>query len=419
MKLKKFCLLSLAVMLVFTLASCKGKTGGAAGSNVTLKIGIWDKNQEGGITAVLKDFTAETGIKAEVEITPWDQYWTLLEAAATGATLPDVFWMHSNQAARYESNDMLMDLTDRIKKSSVTDLSQFPPDLVGLYSLNGKNWAIPKDLDTIGLWYNRAMFDEAGLAYPNDTWTWDDFRNAAQKLTTADHWGFAANISNQEGYFNFIFQNGGWVISDDKKQSGYADPKTIEGMEFFVSLVRDGYSPGLDITAENTPAVLFEAGKVAMANFGSWMLAELETNEYVAANCDLAILPSARNGNRASIYNGLGWVAAANTKNPEESWKLLEYFSRKEVQQKLSETGIAISAYIGTAEAWTGHNRKFNLKAYTDQIPYGVFYPYSTNAVVWHNMTDEKLRDAWTGTKTVSAVCTDIARTMNQMLASE
>jgi multiple sugar transport system substrate-binding protein len=384
-----------------------------------LKVGIWDKNQEGGITDVLKDFTAETGIRAAVEITPWEQYWTLLEAAATGATLPDVFWMHSNQAIRYESNDLLMDLTDRIAKSTVTDLSKFPPDLVGMYSLNGKIWAIPKDLDTIGLWYNKTMFDEAGLAYPDETWTWDTLKDAAKKLTTKDHYGYLAFISNQENYFNFIFQNGGWVISNDKKSSGYGDPKTIEAIQFLVDFVKDGTSPGLNITAENSSAALFESGTVAMAYFGSWMLSELGGNDYVAANCDLAVLPSGRDGKRASTYNGLGWVASANTNHPEEAWKLLEFFSREDVQRKLSQSGIAISAYNGTAGAWTNHNPRFNLKAYTDQIPVGVFYPYSKNAVVWHNMTDEKLRDAWNGTRTVPVVCADIAASMNRMLAEE
>ncbi|MDR2435595.1 MAG: sugar ABC transporter substrate-binding protein [Treponema sp.] len=423
-KKRVFLLICAAAVIGLTLTACqkKGASGqarGASAGNVTLKLGIWDKNQEGGITQVLKDFTARTGIKVEVEITPWEQYWTLLEAAATGGALPDVFWMHSNQVIRYESSGLLMDLTDRIKNSGIADMSNFPPDLVGLYSLNGKNYGIPKDLDTIALFYNKKIFDEMGVAYPTDQWSWDDFADAAKRLTNADHYGYAAAIFGQEGYFNFIFQNNGWVISEDRKKSGFDDPKTIDAVQFFVDFVKNGHSPGLNVTAENTPAALLEAGKIAMGTFGSWMLSEFRSNEYVVANCDIQILPKGRDGTQATVYNGLGWVAAANTEYPEEAWKLLEFFSSREAQEKLSATGIAISAFLGTSDAWYKTSDLFNLKAYADEIPYGHFYPFSKNAVVWHNMTDEKLRDAWNGTKSVPDVCRDIAQTMNRMLAAE
>ncbi len=67
------------------------------GSSGTLTVAIWDKNQEPGLTKIMADFTKETGIKTQIQVTPWDQYWTMLEAGATGGSLPDVFWMHSNE----------------------------------------------------------------------------------------------------------------------------------------------------------------------------------------------------------------------------------------------------------------------------------------------------------------------------------
>ncbi|ETJ29197.1 ABC transporter, substrate-binding protein, partial [human gut metagenome] len=65
------------------------------------------------------------------------------------------------------------DLTDKISSSSLVDLNKFPQDLVDLYKSDGKNYAIPKDYDTVGLWYNKTLFDEAGISYPDETWTWD------------------------------------------------------------------------------------------------------------------------------------------------------------------------------------------------------------------------------------------------------
>lgn len=97
----------LAAALCTSLAACGGSTGGnsenADNSNTsgnsksnTLSVSIWDNNQLAGLKSIMDDFTKETGIAVEIQVVPWDQYWTLLEAGAQGGTLPDVFWMHSN-----------------------------------------------------------------------------------------------------------------------------------------------------------------------------------------------------------------------------------------------------------------------------------------------------------------------------------
>jgi multiple sugar transport system substrate-binding protein len=422
--MKKLCVMAAVVFLAATalFAGGSGDQGATSSGSASLKVGIWDKNQEPGITAALKDFTAETGVKATVEVTPWDQYWTLLEAAATGGSLPDVFWMHSNQAQRYGTNGMLLDLTDKIAKSSVADTANFPTDLVNLYTFGGKHYAIPKDMDTIALWYNKTFFDEAGLAYPDDTWDWEDLKAAAGKLTdpSKGRYGIAFHPSEpQTAWGNEIYQNGGYVISDDKKKSGFDDPNTIAAIEYLVSFVKEGIAAPLSVTTENSAEVLLQSGVVAMAQFGSWSLSGFKANDYIRANCDVAILPGGVGGKRATLYNGLGWVASANTNQKEEAWKLLEFLSREDVQRKLSASGVAISAFKGTADPFTQNFPEFKVQAYIDQIPYAVFRPYSKNTVVWEEMAIKQLNDAWSGSRPVDVVCKDIARQMNAMLAAE
>ena len=97
---------------------------------------------------------------------------------------------------------------------------------------------------------------------------------------------------------------GGYVISDDKKQSGYDDPNTIKAMEFVTDLVQNGYCPDLNTVSESGPDVLFQSGKVAMVTQGSWMLAAFRDNEYTHDNCDVAVLPYTNTpDDRVSIYN--------------------------------------------------------------------------------------------------------------------
>lgn len=427
---KKFVSLLLAgVMVVTGLIGCSGSNtqsngGGessssAKGEDVTITYSIWDSNQEKGIRTMADEFeTANPGIKINLQVVGWNDYWTMLEAAATGGSLPDTFWMHSNEIYRYASNDMLMDLTDRIKNSDKIDLGNYPEGLVKIYNEKGKQYALPKDNDTIGLWYNKTMFDEAGVSYPDETWTWDTLYDAAKKLTKDDgsQYGFLAPLHNQEGYYNFVYQNGGTIITDDKV-SGYDNPKTIEAMKYYVGFVNDGLSP--KIFGDSERAETLQNGLCAMGLFGSWNLTGFTENEYMANNFDVAILPSSNDGKRAGIFNGLGNAIAANTPHTEEAWKWIEYLSSKEGQTRQAELGVAISAYNGTADAWVKSNDTYNVKAFIDMVDYAQIRPYSNTTAKWEDKAYEILKKSFTGEESVEDACNETAKMMNECLAEE
>ena len=201
-------------------------------SDVTLTVAIWDKGQQPGLQKIMDDFTAKTGIKTDIQITPYKDYWTMLEAAATGGNLPDVFWMHTFQVATYaQYDDLLMNLSDRIANDPEVDMSKYPEEFVKAFqNPDGDQIGIPKDRDTAAVWYNKDMFDEAGIPYPTADWTWDDFREDCKKLTKADgsQYGLAMKPgSDQEGWYGTIYAYGGYVISDDMKKSGFASRQTM------------------------------------------------------------------------------------------------------------------------------------------------------------------------------------------------
>ena len=432
MKLKKLTALCLAGAMVLSTAACGGGSGdsgssggdGDSGSSEggELSISIWDTNQEPGINEILADFTEETGIKTKLTVVKWDEYWTMLEAGAQGGSLPDVFWMHSNESERYMSNDMLLDLTDKIAESDVIDPANYPEDIWGLYTHEDKYYAVPKDVDTIALWYNKTMFDEAEMEYPTADWTWDDMFEAAKKLTKDDgsQYGLALrNDNNQAGYYNMIYDNGGFVINDDKTESGWDDPKTIEAMEQVEEFIKAGVMPSMETMSENGEDVLFQSGKVAMVLQGSWMLAAYRDNEYTAENCDCVELPkSATTDRRVSIYNGLGWAASASGSNTENAWKLIEYLGSEAAQKKQAELGVTMSAYTGTSDAWAD-SADFNLEAYLNMMDDMVIRPYSKSTVTWENEDNEILKEVYTGDKSMAYACKEMADQMNEKLAEE
>ncbi len=430
MKFKKIVALTLAGAMAFSMAACGGNGGsdsgkkedGGSSSGGALSVSIWDTYQEPGIQEILDDFTEETGIKTKLTVVKWDEYWTMLEAGAQGGSLPDVFWMHSNESERYMSNDMLLDLTDKIAESDKIDPANYPEDIWGLYTYEDRYFSVPKDVDTIALWYNKKMFNEAGLEYPTAEWTWDDMFEAAQKLTKEDgsQYGMAArNDSNQDSYYNMVYDNGGYIINDDKTKSGWDDPKTIEAMEQFESWIKAGVMPSIETMSENNVDVLFQSGKVAMVLQGSWMLAAYKENDYTKENCDVVELPkNAATGRRASVYNGLGWAAAANGANTENAWKLIEYLGSETAQKKQAELGVTMSAYKGTSDAWA-NSAEFNLKAYLNMMDDMEIRPYSKSTVTWENEDNEILKSVYTGEKSMADACKEMAEQMNEKLAEE
>ncbi len=177
---KQTAALILAGSMCLTLAACGGKTqkdgaegsGGGSGSTGSVTVAIWDNAQLAGLKEIMGDFTSETGIPVEIQVVTWDQYWTLLEAGAQGGSMPDVFWMHSNYSQKFMSNDILLDLTDRIGGSEMIELSNYYQDIVGLYQYDGKTYAIRCHAYAGGyggisggcvIWFRKSGHDYAGL----------------------------------------------------------------------------------------------------------------------------------------------------------------------------------------------------------------------------------------------------------------
>ncbi len=440
MKKKLLSMALVAAMLVGTMAGCGSSSSASsavaitaapapaassstaevssapAAENVTLNFAIWDSGQEKGLRTIADNFEAANPcIKIKINVTGWADYWTMLEAGATGGSLPDVFWMHSNEIYHYGANGMLLDLTDRISKSDKFKLSDYPDGLTKIYNINSKQYAVPKDYDTIGLWYNKTMFDKAGLKYPDETWTWDTLYSAAKKLTKNGVYGILTPLHNQEGFYNFIYQNNGKIISDDKKKSGYDDPATIEAMEYYTKFVKEKLSP--QIFGDQERAEAMQNGLCAMGFFGSWNLSGFTSNEYMAKNFDVSVLPQGKT--RASIFNGLGNAISATTKHPEEAWKFVEYLSTKEAQEEQAKLGVAISAYNGAADLWVSSNKTFHVKSFIDMVKYAVIRPYSNKTTVWEDKAYETLKPCFTGNQTVKEACQNTAKQMNEALAAE
>ena len=437
--------LSAAMALAFT--ACGGGNSGSGGGNSgggtadgggagssssggTLEVKIWDGEQLDGIQQICDLWTAESGVKVNVQAMGWGEYFTLLEAGASGGQMPDVFWMHSTVADLYMSNDMLLNLDGYIANDGV-DTGNYYDDLIDLYSYNGSQYALPKDHDTIALLYNKAIFDQYSVEYPNESWNWDDFYAAAKAITDASGgsvYGYAANtINNQDSWWNLVYDFGGYVISEDKKTSGMDDPKTLEAMNFLGKLI-DDVMPAQSVISETGTPTLFNSGVVAMITQGSWSINGFFTNDN-KDNYGWAVLPyqdvngngQADSGERCSIYAGIGWAAAANTKNPDAAWSLIKWLCSEEMQEKQAELGVTMAGYKGASDAYADAFPGMNIDAFLEMETKSTLVPrpcskYTNN---WETKMGELLVTAWNDTSKMEEICRQIAGEMNTLLAQE
>jgi len=410
------------VALSLTVSGCSsGSSSGAATKDgpVTLSYGVWDANQVPALNQVVASFEkANPSIKVKIQVTPWDQYWTKLQAAAGGGSAPDVFWMNGPNFQLYASNGMLAPISDQIKKDGL-DTSVYPKALDDLYSLNGKQYGMPKDFDTIGLWYNKTLFDKAGVKYPDATWTWKDLQSAAAKLTNKSKgiYGIPAEMEGQQHFYDTILQAGGYVLSPDHKTSGYSDPATIAGLRFWTDLIKNGSSPSLQQMTDTAPLQWFESGKAAMLYGGSWSVTEFKKNAYTADKVNVAPLPKGEK--QAVVIHGLANVISAKSVHADAAWKFAKYLGSKDAATVEAETGTVIPAYNGTQQAWVAASPNFDLQVFLDATAYSSPMPVSQNTAAWNTDETKYLTEAWAGRMDVATAAAALAKAMNADLAKE
>jgi len=401
--MKKLLTLMLALMMILSAVSFA-----SAEAPVTITFAFWDTNQEPGMRAIADAYTAKhPNVTVETQVTAWAEYWTKLEAAAMGGELPDVMWMHANQITKYAEAGTLMDLNDLSY-----DYTPYPEGVTSLYVMNDVHYAIPKDYDTIALAYNKEIFDAAGVAYPDDTWDWAKLREVAIKLTNKDKgiYGFGVPNTDQSGYHNFIYQNGGFVIKDGV--AGYDQAATQEAVQFYADLLlKDGVSPTPESFTDMNADDQFCAGKLAMLYVGSWMMSSYTQNELINGKFDLAVLPQGKT--RASIYNGLGYAGAANTKNPEVVKDFLAFCGTEEANILQAKAKAAIPAYKGTEHYFTDQF-DFNIKCYPEMIAYGVQSPFSARKSLWYDAQTEMMTSVLSSQATVADACNALQTTITE-----
>lgn len=420
----KFLLPAAAGAILLLAAGC---SGGSSDGKTHLTFQIWDVAQRDGMQAVCDAYTAEhPEVEIEVQVTSWNEYWTKLEAAAISNQMPDIFWMHTNEILKYADYGKIADLTDLYDEEDPDFFAAHYSEvsLKNIQGSDGRYYGVPKDKDTVGLVYNREMFDAAGVAYPDETWTWDDLCEASQKIYDATgKYGYMAYGDDQLGYWNFVYQNGGAILAEDGIHGAFDNPATIDAMRFYIDLQKNDWCPDQNYFAETSPGTAFFSEQGAMFLEGNWnVLSEMKNYPNMQGKWDVAVLPMcpdpAEGDGRATISNGLCYATSPTGKNLETVKDVLRFFGSEEGQRIQGESGAAIPAYIGLEDTWINvfdqFDYRLNVECFVDMFDYSVQSVNNKYRATWKPDVTSNLLKIYSGDLTFEEGMEAIQNAINE-----
>jgi multiple sugar transport system substrate-binding protein len=220
-------------------------------------------------------------------------------------------------------------------------------------SYNGSVYGFPRDIGLEVLYYNKDIFDEAGVEYPTDDWTWDDLLAAAEKLTVVDGSGRVSRYAlGMEGgkYALWINQNGGAILDDMRNPSACAmtETKAMEAIKFFADMMNNSQAMrDANLSQAGGDAAVFQSGQVAMIIQNASRVTAFNA---AGMNYDVAPVPIPQGGQRAASAGGAAWVMSAQSDNKEAAWTFLSWLQSTDGGQRLyTASGEIFPALRSTA----------------------------------------------------------------------
>jgi multiple sugar transport system substrate-binding protein len=270
----------------------------------------------------------------------------MLTAIASG-TEPDVFYVDIGYFQEFAKSGVLLPMDDLMAATGTTP-DMFIPSLMAAFTYNGKVYGIPKDFNTLGLFYNKGLFDAAGLAYPTDAWTWTDLQNAAKALTNLTDpkkpiYGFC-DPADAGRFPVFVEQNGGSVMNTDLTDTTLDSQQAIEAAKFYTDfrVNKIGATPA-DV-GEGWQGTVFGKGQCAMVYEGGWLIPYM-TSSFPGVQYGVSRLPAGPAG-KGNLTFTVSWSISNNTKHADAAWKVVEFLTNEASQTTVLQSGFALPTRV-------------------------------------------------------------------------
>ncbi len=294
-------------------------------------------------------------INVEIAAEPWADYFTKMQtlwASGDSSVIPDVLFL--SPVINYAADGVLENLDPYIEASGY-DLQDYWPSLLEWATLDGSVYGFPRDIGLEVLYYNTDTFDEAGVAYPEEDWTWDDLLTIADQLTVVEANGRVARYAlAMEGgkYSQWLTQNNGQILDDMRNPSECRldSPESVAAVQFFADMMDNNYAMRpANLSQAGGDAAVFQSGQAAMIIQNASRISAFNAAEM---NYDVQVLPLPEGGIRTNSAAGAAWVMSKDSDNKEAAWTFLQWLQSTDGGQRLyTESGEILPALQSTARS--------------------------------------------------------------------
>lgn len=424
------------------LAGCASPTS----TDTSLDYWLWESLQLPGYQKCADAFEQENP-DIEIRITQygWGDYWQKLAAGFVAGAGPDVFTDHLAKYPEFVARGVLLPF-DSLDATSDFDETGFQEGLADLWvGQDGKQYGMPKDFDTIALFYDKNMLDEAGMA-PEDlqglTWNPEDggtFEDVVAHLSVdandvrGDEEGFdpnnvvtyglasgGAGDTNGQTQWSWLAGATGWEYTNADvwgDEYNYDDPRFQASIGWLFGLVDKGFMPSYEMvgTAPN-PTQQLGSGRAAISPGGSWSISSYARLQGV--DLGIADLPSGPVGHPVSMYNGLGDSISAQTDHPEESAQFVSFLGSDACQTIVGQEGVVFPARpAGTEAAIEAFNSQgIDVSPFIDLVEdqNTVLFPVTDHGAEILSIMIPVMDGIYVGSREVSTL-TDVNRQINSL----
>ena len=332
-----------------------------------------------------------------------------LAADFAAGTPPDLFLINYRSLGRFLASEAVEPLTTYLAASTLIKTSDYYPQALAAFQWQGEQACMPHNMSSPVIYYNKDLFDAAGVAYPAGDWDWADFVAVAQALTqdgdhdgVTDIYGFGTEATIVR-MAPFVWMNGGDIVDDSAAPTRLAldTPESKEALAWFIAL-QNQHHVTPDAVAEEAESSLsrFVNGRMAMLIDSRRAVPEFRLIK--AFDWDVAALPAGKT--RAGILHSDAFCIAAASKQKEAAWTFLEFANSTEGQTLLAATGRTVPSRIAVAESpvfLDPQARPANSQAWLAAIPGIRNLPIMAAWSDIEGIVNAELQNAYYGTATL------------------
>ncbi|MDO5700835.1 MAG: sugar ABC transporter substrate-binding protein [Bowdeniella nasicola] len=339
----------------------------------TVTFRLWDENAAKAYQESFDAFTSHNpDIKVDVEVIPWGQYWDQLPLDLQSGDMADIFWTNSSNFGLYADNGNLIDISEALGH----DHDAWVDSTAELYERDGKLWGVPQIWDSIALYYNKDLVEEAGVDPSDLTWApgagdGDTLLAAATKLTKDEagkhpgedgfdpdkrvQYGFNSQVDLQAIYIDWLAEGGASFQAEDSDDFVFASPEGEAAFQYLVDMVNTAHvSPSAADTNQNGDLAreLFLQGKMALFQSGPYSLPQIAEN----ADFEWGIAPMvAGPEGRVSVVHSVAALGNAESEHYDATVKVLKWLASKDGQTALAATGAAFPAVLDAQDEYVSY----------------------------------------------------------------